>query len=186
MSGYTGELAEQEMFGSIEVVVTPENRAEVFTAREYGSSYMKYKEAMDSVRRLAAVDRSYDPTAPKATFAYDLRAAVAEGLDLKDKDVLRFYTAVLSRGKTYLDVCHGVDAFLELERDGQRSVVTMNGTLSLKHQVGKTNILITMPDGVLDPDLPEDEDKYWEKVKAAAQVAIDIFEKQSYYTRAEV
>lgn len=154
--GYTGRLAEGEMFGRV-------NR-ESIPSKE---NYLPYKEAM----RLAKEAQPYeDPSDPDPRFAQDLHATISENLGLDDYSDLSLYTAVDSS----LDTYHGVDAFFELDWNGKIYRVTMDVTINYnKGENGKAEVVFMFPPEGLDPK--EDKEEYHELLNRVGEKVADIF-----------
>ncbi|HXK35159.1 MAG TPA: hypothetical protein VJ103_01470 [Candidatus Paceibacterota bacterium] len=73
--------------------------------------------------------KSGNPTNPNSPFANFARLRIAEGLDLPDDEVLKFYSSVSgSKNQTVLERDFKVNAFLELEREEDALIVPISLT----------------------------------------------------------
>jgi hypothetical protein len=144
-----GPTIERELFGK--------------TSKEK-EGYVKYKEAMDIVRKSQPYK---DPSEPDPEFADDLHATVADSLELEEYKKLKLFTAVGS----HLDVYHGVDAFIELEDENMKVICTIDVTTNPNKDVAKADVLFHFPITGLDPKL--DRDEYLEKVREVANKIVE-------------
>lgn len=164
-SGYTGRLAEEEFLGAVR---NPENMPELKKKYEE-DGFIKLKDAMQVIKRYQPFE---NPSDPDPRFANDLHATVAEKLGLDDFENLRFYTAV----GTYIDVANGVDAFIELDKDGKTMFTTLDITTNpQKGDSHKADIVFFVPSQGLDPK--EDKKAYQEKIEEVSEKVLAAFEK---------
>lgn len=196
--GTTGGQLEEEAFGSIKVEHSIEN-GEARGVMERVHSYMSFNEAIEIIERVSEKDK-YDPTKPRTKFSQDLFNEVSmqllskqdqaynrvakftPGLKAVKAGGLKFYTAILKstvgykkenwRDKTIADYQHGVDAFFELERDGRKTVVTLNATEDPNHNK-KAGFTFYFPNGMVDPQTKKGEEQYAEDISATASLIAD-------------
>lgn len=162
MRAYTGGLAEREIFGEIK---------KGDQALEF---YSSYGNSIEFVKKSQPYE---DPSEPDKRFPNDLQATIAYSLNLDDYSKLRFYTAVGS----HLDKYHGIDAFFELELKGGRIVrATLDVTLDPVKESGgwKADVVFLWPSDGLDPLLPEDKEKYKDKLKEVSERVKECLNKK--------
>lgn len=193
--GTTGGQLEEEAFGSIKVEHSVET-GEALGVMEQVHSYMPFNDAIEIIERVSEKDK-YDPVKPRTKFSRDLFSAVSmqllseqdraynkvakftPGLKEIKAEGLKFYTAILKstvgyrkenwRDKTIADYQHGVDAFFELEKDGRKTVVTLNATEDPNHNK-KAGIIFYFPGGMVDPETKKGEEQYAEDISATAEL----------------
>lgn len=162
-SAYTGRLMEEEALGSpdrekIDVLNNPER------------TYLTYRQAMEAVKKM----QPFDPSDPDPPFANDLHTTVAERLGLADYSQLGFFTALGS----HLDFFHGVDAFFELRPEkGRKIEVTLDITKNPLKDVGRADVLISMPDEGLDPK--DDRKMYLKKLEETAKKIVAVIRRKT-------
>jgi|GEM_PF-1148674 len=148
---YTGRMAEADLLGEVRISM-PEYIA-AFRKRSAEGGYVKYADAIELAKRFQPAD----PTNPDKDFARELRMAIADRLIADgviteaERDRVKYFTAV----KTPLDILHGVDAFVELDRpNGRPERVTLDLSLRDEKVVGKADLVVRAQD---IPDDPENE-----------------------------
>ncbi len=164
--GYTGGMIERELFGETEKREgTPPLKR-----------YLNFKQSLDVVKKSQINE---DLSDPDRRFANDLHATVANRIGLDDYSRLKFYTAVNDDTKTHLDYYHGVDAFLELEREKEGIIrVTLDVTSNKsKSEEWKADVVFLWPSDGLDPKLPEDKEEYKRILEDVAQRVVNIIKE---------
>jgi len=165
-SSYTGGLMERELLGVNQEKKTMED------IRAIG--YIPFRKSMEVARNMQPYE---DPSDPDPRFANDLLAMICEKLNLKTVDEfkkLRIYTAVDS----YLDKVHGVDAWVELDVEGEDMVVvTLDVTKNeSKGEEYKADVVFLMPSEGLDPI--DDKKEYLAKLEDVSNRIIEAIENK--------
>lgn len=154
--GYTGHLIEQELFGELK-----EN--------PYKDEFLPFRQSIEYCRS----HQPYNPCDPAPQFANDLHATIVEALRFKDYSRLKFYTAVHSP----LDFKHGIDAFLEVEKEP--GIILARVTLDVtsnpwKGATYRADIVFYVPGDGLDRELDR---KMWnDKIQEVATKASDFLQ----------
>lgn len=115
--------------------------------------YLPYQDSLQAVRE----NYDLDPENPPTPLARDLRLAIVNRLNLSQESTAtaRFYSAI----GTQLDHHHGIDAFIDIVKDGTIiKTITLDATLSPQKQTTghKADIIIG--------DLPEVGGEEWWKM----------------------
>jgi len=160
--GLTGNLFETEQIGTIDTG-SPEYQKALRLAKEkeakFGKEggYLRFRTALELVKKF----QPSDPTNPQKPFARELRIALQDILKLEtpeDYDRVKFYTAV----GTPLDIFHGVDAFVEFEKENPETKkvdvyrATFDFTTNPQKQGYKSDIVVQEKD-LPDPKLEADD-----------------------------
>jgi len=104
--------------------------------------HQPYRTALSIVKGAPA---NQDPTEPKATFAFDLHALVAEKLEIEPEE-LRFYTAV----GTSMYFHHGVAAIFETGEEFEEVLVTARITSDPHAFGGRADVTLYISPDELD------------------------------------
>ncbi len=159
--GLTGNLFETEQIGTIDTS-NPEYQKALRLAQEKEAKsgkeggYLRFRTALELVKQF----QPGDPTNPQKPFSREIRIALQDLLRLEtpeDYDRIKFYTAV----GTPLDTFHGVDAFVEFEKENPQTKkvdvyrATFDFTTNPKKQGYKSDIIVQekeLPDPKLESD----------------------------------
>jgi hypothetical protein len=160
--GYTGRQMESELLGSIE---NPKDMPELEKKfKEEG--HIRLKDAMRVIKKHQPFE---DPSDPDPRFANDLHAKVAEKLGIDNYENVRFYTAV----GTYIDLANGVDAFMEIDKDGKTVFVTLDVTINSKKDSHKADVVFFVSSKGIDPR--ESKEEYMEKIEEVSDSVVEAF-----------
>jgi hypothetical protein len=178
----TGNLFEAEQIGEVDTKNPEYQKAlraaqaqEAKVGKEGG--YIRFRAALELAKKF----QPSDPTNPEKPFGRELRIALQDILNLdapEDYDRVKFYTAV----GTPLDKFHGVDAFVEFEKEDKETKrvdvyrATFDFTTNPQKQVYKSDIVVQEKD-LPDPKL-ESEDFLKAVEGFAKQVAEKIAEQE--------
>lgn len=161
-SGVTGGIVEEELFGKSNF-----ERITHIDSTDFG--YIPYRKVMSMLKDM----QPFDPSEPEPDFAYTVHSIVYDSLGIDASD-LKFYTAV----KSPFDFFHGVDGWFEINKDGKKTLVTVDVTLNFNKEDGhKANIVFLVPNGGLDRKV--DKDQFMEYSKNLAGEVIEFFNNQT-------
>ncbi|MFZ2153711.1 MAG: hypothetical protein WAV16_00595 [Candidatus Moraniibacteriota bacterium] len=159
---YTGRQMEAELLGSLE---NPRDMPEL-EKKFKEAGYIRLKDAMQVIKRHQPFE---DPSDPNPRFANDLHAKVAEKLNIDNYENVRFYTAV----GTYIDLANGVDAFMEIDKDGETIFVTLDVTINSKKDSHKADVVFFVSSNGIDPK--ENRAEYMEKIEEVSNSVVEAF-----------
>lgn len=180
-SGYTGGLAEEEVFGTPNSTLSHKEFLQGETARRMeGRERPRLEKLLEDVRssqprgvlQLGELRLEKGPTNPQKYFAGALRKTLAQDLNWPDAYV-HFNTAV----HTELDYAYGIDAFIDIvarDEDGKDRIlhtITLDITKregKAESKYGKADVIFVHKE--LDPK--DDKQKFMEYVKEVSHKCI--------------
>ncbi len=168
-SGYTGGIAEEELFGKL-------NTKEYFDRHPDISTYVPFQDSVDFVK-----DSQFgDPENPRRFFPRSILKSLRGDSALRDRvpnAAYRFFTAISS----HLDKRHSIDGFVECIPDPKNDSVIIRATLDVTRNTGKTggykaDVVILVPHEGIDPsdeEYPEFVEKYTALVRGHILTELD-------------